>query len=252
MTELSDKVERSLARFERITETLDARTGVRPAAARERNRSLGRYGKAATTAGIAVLGVCLMTIIIGMVVPIGMFGFLAAVGIALVLGGYILFHTASQDDAPLPKVETSLANGPMVDRFDSYLFKSRRALPAPAQRVIDQISQELPTLKQTLERVDAMDPAAQDARRLMSVHLPGLMERYANVPAAYRRDPDAEGKSVDDRLVDSLDASRAAIGEISERLARQDLDAFQTQGRFIESRYGSTPQIGTDGPAPAP
>ena len=252
MTELSDKVERSLARFERITETLDAKTGVRPAAARERDRTFGRYGKAVTTAGLAVLGVCLMTVIIGMILPIGMFGFLAAALLAVLLGGYVLFDTASAKDVALPKVEASLANGPMVERFDSYLYKSRRALPAPAQRVVDQISQELPTLKQTLERVDAMDPTAQDARRLMSVHLPGLMERYANVPAAYRRDPDAEGKSVDDRLVESLDASRAAIGEISERLAKQDLDAFQTQGRFIQSRYGSDPQIGTDGPSLTP
>jgi hypothetical protein len=238
MTDLSDKVERSLARFERITETLDARTGTRPAARRERDRVFGRYGKAIGNAALAVLAVSVLAVVVGVFVPIGMFGFLAAVSIALVLAVMILIAGAGLPSKAPPKVDAGLDNGPMVDRFDSYLFKNRRALPAPAQRVIDQISAELPTLKQTLERVDSMDPVAQDARRLMSVHLPGLMDRYANVPVAYRREADAEGKSVDDRLVESLEATRAALGDASERLARQDLDAFQTQGRFIQSRYG--------------
>jgi len=56
----------------------------------------------------------------------------------------------------------------------------------------------LPSLKQTLERVDTLDPNAQDARRLMSIHLPGLIDRYANVPSAYRSELDGEGKSADE------------------------------------------------------
>jgi hypothetical protein len=126
----------------------------------------------------------------------------------------------------------------MVDRFDSYLVRVRRALPPPAQAQLDSMSVLLPSLKQTLERVDTLDPRAQDARRLMSVHLPGLVERYANVPPAYRNERDGEGKTVDERLVESLAAARAAIAEVSEQLARSDLAAFETQGRFIKSRYG--------------
>jgi len=51
-------------------------------------------------------------------------------------------------------------------------------------------------------------------------------------------EPDGEGKSADERLVEALAASRAALGDISEKLARSDMAAFETQGRFIESRYG--------------
>jgi hypothetical protein len=85
--------------------------------------------------------------------------------------------------------------------------------------------------------VDQNDPDAQDARRLMSAHLPGLIDRYLHVPSSYRSEYDAEGKSVDDRLVDALAAGRTALDEISAKLARNDLAAFQTQGRFIETRY---------------
>jgi hypothetical protein len=131
----------------------------------------------------------------------------------------------------------------MVERFDSYLYRVRRALPPPAQAQLDAITSVLPSLRQTLERVDTFDPQAQDARRLMSVHLPGLIERYANVPLAYRNERDGEGKTVDERLVESLAAGRVALDELSEQLARADLAAFETQGRFIKSRYGDEPQL---------
>ena len=100
------------------------------------------------------------------------------------------------------------------------------------------VGYRLSVSSQTLERVPTLDPSAQDARRLMSIHLPGLVDRYANVPAAYRKERDGEGKTVDERLVDSLAAARAALADVSEQLARQDVAAFETQGRFIKSRYG--------------
>jgi hypothetical protein len=144
-----------------------------------------------------------------------------------------------------PPPATDLPNGAMVERFDSYLYRARKALPAPAQGEIDAIAQILPSLKQTLERVDAVDPAAQDARRLMSIHLPGLIERYQRVPTAFRKERDGEDKTVDQRLVEGLAASRSALTDVSEQLARADVAALETQGRFIQSRYG-TEQIGSD------
>ncbi len=60
-----------------------------------------------------------------------------------------------------------LPNGAMVQRFDSYLYKTRRALPAPAQVQIDALAAALPALRETMERVPTLDPVAQDARRLM-------------------------------------------------------------------------------------
>jgi hypothetical protein len=47
--------------------------------------------------------------------------------------------------------------------------------------------------------------------------------------------------TVNERLVDGLSAAKTALNEISEDLARGDLNAFETQGRFIKSRYGEQP-----------
>jgi hypothetical protein len=165
-----------------------------------------------------------------------MFGFLAAVGLAVGIAGLLAVTPSQQRSLAAPS--TDLPSGEMVQRFDSYLYKTRRALPAPAQAEIDAISSALPSLRQTLERVATLDPDAQDARRLMSIHLPGLIDRYNNVPAAFRNEQDGEGKTVDERLVEGLAAGRAALNEVSEKLARADMAAFETQGRFIESRYG--------------
>jgi len=59
------------------------------------------------------------------------------------------------------------------------------------------------------------------------------------VPASYRQERDGEDKTVDQRLVEGLAASRSALADVSERLARADVAALETQGRFIQSRYGN-------------
>ncbi len=237
MTDLTKKVDTALARFDRVTRQLDSRSGIVRDA---RKRELQRLNKGLISTllkiGIVVGLISVVTILVGLVQPIGMFGFLAAVGLAIGIVAVIVFSGGRE--IATPKVTPDLPNGEMVQRFDSYIFRTRAALPAPAQAEIDQLSAALPPLKRTLERIAAVDPNAQDARRLMSIHLPGLIDRYLHVPPAYRGQQDGEGKTVDERLVEALSAGRQALGEIGENLARADMAAFETQGRFIQSRYG--------------
>jgi len=236
MTEVTEKVERAIARFDRVTQQLDQRQGsVRDAARRERQRLNADLGGRVKRVGVAIGVISLVTIAIGLFIPIGMFGFLAAVGLAIGVAALLALSPSAERIAAAPS--TDLPNGPMVQRFDSYLYRARGALPAPAQAEIDAISATLPSLRQTLERVDTLDPNAQDARRLMSIHLPGLIDRYVRVPAPFRAEEDGEGKTPDERLVEALAAGRSALYDISENLARADMAAFETQGRFIKSRY---------------
>ena len=233
----TDKADRAIAHANTVFERLDTRKGpVRDAAARERQRLNSDLMRRGARIGVGIGIVSLLTIIVGLITPIGMFGFLAAVGLAIGIAALLAFMPSAERTATAPA--TDLPNGQMVQRFDSYLYRTRAGLPAPAQAEVDQLSAVLPSLKQTLERVDTYDPNAQDARRLMSIHLPGLIERYAHVPATYRAEKDGDGMTADERLVEALAASRAALGEISEKLARNDLAALETQGRFIQSRYG--------------
>jgi hypothetical protein len=233
---IPDKTSKAIDHANAIFARLDERDGaVRDAARRERERLNAGLGRALLRVGIAVGVISLATIGIGLIVPIGMFGFLAAVGLAIGVAAVLLFSSGREIAAP--NVTPDLPNAQMVQRFDSYLFRARRALPAPAQAELDQLSAQLPALRQTLERIPDLDPNAQDARRLMSVHLPNLIDRYLHVPSNYRSQLDGEGISVDERLIDALSAGRVALKDISEKLARNDMAAFETQGRFIQSRY---------------
>ena len=234
-----------MAHASEVMARMDERSGpVRDAARRERQRVNGDISRRVKRVGVAIGLVSLITIVIGLIVPIGMFGFLAAIGLAIGIAALLAFTPSKELGAAAPP--TDLPNGEMVQRFDSYLYRTRRTLPAPAQGQIDAISSLLPALRQTLERVETLDPDAQDARRLMSIHLPGLIDRYLHVPAAYRSQEDGEGKTVDDRLVEGLAAARNALAEVSEKLARADMAAFETQGRFIQSRYGQEALPPTD------
>jgi hypothetical protein len=250
VTDVTDKVERAIARFERVTQQIDQRDGpARAAARRERQRLNAGVGRLAIRIAISCGIIWLATIAIGLVTPIGMFGFLGAL---LITAAVVVMTVArGRRQVVTPAAPTAdLPNGAMVERFDSYVYRARRALPAPAQAELDAISRILPSLKQTLERVDTLDPAAQDARRLMSIHLPGLIDRYERVPPAYRQESDGEGKTVDQRLVEGLAAGRAALAEASENLARADVAALETQGRFIQSRYGDQSIEGRDATTP--
>lgn len=234
---IPDKVTNTIDHANAIFARLDDRDGaVRDAARRERQRLNSGLAQAVGRAGIGIGVISLLTIAYGVLIgPIGMFGFLAAVGLAVGLGALLLVSGGRQIAAP--NVTADLPNGQMVQRFDSYLFRARRALPAPAQAELDRLSSQLPALRQTLERIPDLDPNAQDARRLMSTHLPNLIDRYLHVPPGYRSQTDGEGVSVDERLVEALSAGRVALAEIGETLARNDMAAFETQGRFIQSRY---------------
>jgi hypothetical protein len=238
VSDVTEKVERAIARFDRVARQLDdRRSPARDAASRERARLNEGLGRTAAKVAIAVACVWVATIAIGLLRPIGIFGFVAALAMTALVTLFFIARGGKEVVAPAAP-SADLPNGPMVDRFDSYIFRVRRALPPPAQGQLDAISAILPALKQTLERVETLDPTAQDARRLMSIHLPGLVERYLNVPEAFRAEKDGEGRTVDEQLVQSLAAARTALGEISEQLARSDMAAFETQGRFIKSRYG--------------
>ena len=233
----TDRYNEVIARADRVMRRIDERDGPAQAAARrERQRLNADLGRRLKRIGVGIGLVSIAAIVVGLITPIGMFGFLAAVGLAIGIAAMVAFLPSQERTAAAPSAD--LPNGAMVQRFDSYIYRSRAALPAPAQSQLDAISAALPSLRQTLERVDALDPNAQDARRLMSVHLPGLIDRYRQVPSAFRDERDGDGVSVDERLVEGLAAGRAALDEISEKLARADMNAFETQGRFIQSRYG--------------
>jgi hypothetical protein len=233
----SAKAGRAMARADDIIARTASRDSVQRAAARrERQRLNAGLGRTLMRVALVVAAVWIATMVIGFINPIGIFGLLVAIAAGVVLAGGTILTSRARWRPRLPSPD--LPGGLLVDRLDSYLYRARPALPAPAQAEIDRILSTLPNLRPVLERVGPGDPNAQDARRLMSTHLPNLIDHYLNIPRNYRGEDDGDGVSVDQRLVDALRAGREALDDSGKTLARGDVAAFETQGRFIESRYG--------------
>lgn len=185
--------------------------------------------------GVAIAALIVVTIGFGLIVgPIGITGlFFVALAILAIMLAVSFWPSEPKRVAYNEQVPT----GTVVRQLENMLVRRRAALPAPAAQRADSIGAQLPLLESRLSEVDALDPLAQDARRLMGKHLPELIERYERIPADYRQQRDGEGLTADQRLVASLDAAQKALGEIGDRLVQGDRRAFETHGRFIESRY---------------
>ena len=228
------------AQLARLEDTLSRAERRSPQAVRTARRVQARSVRSAvkrlTTMGVAIVALLFATIGFAFIVgPIGIGGlFVVAAAIVFMLIFFSVYPTA-KPEAPVDVAKTPTPE--IVHRLESYLHRNRSQLPAPAARKVDAISAQLPLLESRLATIDLLDPLAQDARRLMGKHLPDLIDRYERVPASFRNERDAEGMTVHDRLLSGLDAAREAIDDISAKLTRDDLNAFETQTRFIETRY---------------
>jgi len=237
----SRQVDHAIARFDEVMGRIDRTAASRAAESRQFARSGRVWMHRAIGAAIAVGLIMAATTVIGVILNgIGLGGFVLSL---VAMAAAALFFLVPRREKPIVDYKDDMPNQAVVQRLDTLLVRKRAALPAPAARRIDAISQQLPLLESRLGQTELLDPLAQDARRLMGKHLPELIERYERVPAAYRSERDSEGLTVDERLVQGLDAAKSALDDLGRKLAHEDLAAFETQGRFIETRYKEDAQL---------
>jgi hypothetical protein len=231
----SRQVEHVIGRFNEANARIPRIAAARAAEQRQFSRSSRVWLHRGIGAAMVLAALFVATVAFGLIVgPIGIGGLMTVV--LLAVAALALFAFMGREK-PIVDYKEDMPNQAVVQRLDNLLVRKRAALPAPAARQIDAISQQLPLLENRLADTAMLDPLAQDARRLMGKHLPELIERYERVPAEYRRERDGEGLTVDERLVQGLDAARTALDDLGRKLAHEDMAAFETQGRFIESRY---------------
>ncbi len=228
-------VDQAIARFDEVMGRIDRGSVARDAMRRTQMRRATEIGRKLRNMGVAIAVLIAATIVFGLVADgIGIIGLFV---VAALMFLSVLLFSVWPGDRPVVEYKEDMTNKAVVQRLDTLLTRKRAALPAPAAARIDAISAQLPLLENRLSETAALDPLAQDARRLMGKHLPELIERYERVPAGYRQERDGEGLTVDERLVTGLDAAKTALDDLGRKLAHEDLTAFESKGRFIESRY---------------
>jgi hypothetical protein len=118
-----------------------------------------------------------------------------------------------------------------------WLEGRRKALPSAAVDAIDMIGVRLEQLAPQLAVIDERGPAAREVRKLLTEHLPAMVDSYTRIPAQLRGKPGAAGTSPSEQLVDGLSVIAEQIETMSESLSQGDVDALATRGRFLETKY---------------
>ncbi|TPE60536.1 hypothetical protein FJQ54_11095 [Sandaracinobacter neustonicus] len=222
----------ALARYDAWLERTTRATDSVARQAKRVERGARNVGRRMRNMAFAVLAVLLGAFFYGnLVAPLGFLGVMVTV--VAVLCAMLLF--ASWPRARAPKLEKLPAAplGTLPAQVEGWLEAQRPALPAPAAREIDMVMAQLDRLAPELKQLDPATPQADDARKLLSDHLPRLVKSYAEVPASHRATPEAQA-----HFRDGLRVVGGEMDRLAKELATERLRALETEGRFLESRYG--------------
>lgn len=201
----------------------------------KRARAAGRRAKrAAQYSVISVTAILVAAIAWAIIQPIGIGGVaivLLLIPLAIILS-VMLSGERQVPVAELPRTDL-LALPSATERW---LDGQRAALPAPAVPILDRIGNRLEALAPQLAQLDPQSPPALEVRALLADHLPQLVSDYRAIPLDLRR-VERNGRVPDRQLVDGLSLIEREIGEMTEELARGDLDRLATHGRYLQLKY---------------
>jgi hypothetical protein len=192
----------------------------------------GKIGRIFVAAGAILVGATLFG---AFVAPLGFVGSLAT--LTLVGGAAMALAVFPRFKAPAPEDLTRTDIKAIAGQTEIWLESQRRALPAPAQTMVDAIGVQLDLLAPQLQMLDPQAPAAHDIRRLLADDLTGLVAGYRAVPEPLRREGRNGGATPDAQLVDGLKLIEREVGDMARGLAAGQLDQLATRQRYLEIKY---------------
>jgi hypothetical protein len=195
---------------------------------------IGEAGKRLTRIVAADAFILIAAVVIGLIVPLGMFGALAVM--ALLVATTVILGLMPAGPPPTAERlrETPLRILPA--QTGRWLNTQRAALPAPARTLLDGIGVRLETLAPQLATLDEDAPVAAEIRKLVGEQLPEFINGYARVPAPLRG-IERNGRTPDAQLADGLKLIDDEIAEMTANLAQGDLDSLATRERFLQIKY---------------
>ncbi len=212
---------------------------LRAARKRRFRRKLEEYGRRARRSAFVLIGLIALLLAVSIAMGgIGFFAWLLAVPTEMVFALLLMFqptrqHKRHQAEAPGGEAPPTLPLADLALRAEEGLIDRCDALPGRALPAADAIVARLRELQPHLATLDPADPLAGDARRLIGQHLPRLVESYVQLP----HDARAPGSESSRRVTESLDIVATELGNLFDACCRDSQADFDTQSRFIETRY---------------
>ncbi|MEW9855549.1 hypothetical protein [Novosphingobium sp. M1R2S20] len=158
------------------------------------------------------------------------------------LASFVAFCVlAIYPSTPRPRAEDLVEAdlGELAATTELWLESRRSALPPPALDAVDMIGVRLEQLSPQLETLDPSAPASREVRKLLTEHLPSLVDSYTRIPTSLRGQEHA-GSTPAAQVTDGLHVIAREIEAMSQDLSRNDLDSLAVRGRFLESKYVTT------------
>ncbi len=210
----------------------------------KRSHWLNKFIRASLGLGVVLIGGSIIGSIIG---GLGILGFSAALLAALAV--FVAFMAFPKMSTPTPEKILKSDLRTLAGKTEIWLEAQRPALPPPAQKVLVEIGTRLDQLSPQLQHLGENDPAANDIRRLVGEHLPEMIASYGRIPAPMRKEAHA-GCTPEAQLVSGLSVISKEIDTITRTIARGELDALATRGRYLELKYEGPGDVPTLARAP--
>lgn len=220
----------------------------------ERGQSLSARARARRNAGImrklgrivaVAFAILIAAVITGWFLPLGANGVMIVLGALIAATLLVVILPSERTVKATALADTDLKALPL--QTEIWLESQRKALPAPAIKLIDSIGLRLETLAPQLNRLNPQEPAALEVRRLLSDHLPELVTGYQTIPEPLRRET-RNGRVPEQQLIEGLSVIDGEIDRMTEQLASGDLDKLATQNRFLELKYQEARELGQGEP----
>ena len=233
---MSHEIERVLFQAEDFLR----RNLLRPRSAREAQKRRARRKfeeglRRLRRAGFILAGMLAGLIVADIIASVGFLAWIAAVPTILLIAFLSLFWPTRRAEAPASgrAAGQAVPLEEMARRVEDGLMERCDELPTRALPAVDAIVARLAELQPHLGRLEPHSLAAGDARRLICEHLPRLVDTYLELPPAMRG-PQAESSL---RFTESLNLVAEELDHLLETCCRDRQLSFDTQHRFIETRY---------------
>ncbi len=189
-------------------------------------RRIGRAAGVLGTAGVGAVGYAVA------VAPIGVEALLIGVPVAgaAALGAALL--PTRRKPPPTPKF-AELPPGRLGATAKDWLELKRAAFPKVAAPATARILARLGALGPLWAALPSSDPGLAEARRLLSDHLPRLVDAWSAVPPPAR----AENPEVDAGLTRGLAVVADELDLLWQGMTQEKVRDLAAEGRFLESRY---------------
>ena len=202
----------------------------------------GHFGRKLRNVAFAVVGIWLGLTILGTIISgIGFTGLAmgaaATVAAVWLFGSYPKLKVPSRADIDPASPDVRA----LVGRTELWLESQRRALPAPAVKLVDLIGLQLDALGEQLVGLDQASPQAVEVRKLVGQHLPEMIDGYQKIPEQLRHEERA-GTTPAKQFVDGLQTISGEIDSVTRQLAAGALDNLAIKTRYLEYKYGDAAQ----------